>query len=86
MKFRPLHDRVVVRRIEEDGLPIREGILVPDSVLLSDASNRNVCGKEVFAEMASASAEHLCYRDCSVSVPGDYLLLPLQQNRLIFHP
>ncbi len=30
MKFRPLHDRVVVRRIEED-LKTAGGIIIPDS-------------------------------------------------------
>ena len=30
MKFRPLHDRVVVRRIEEDGRT-RGGIIIPDT-------------------------------------------------------
>ena len=31
MKFRPLHDRVVVRRIEEDGKSAG-GIIIPDTV------------------------------------------------------
>ena len=30
MKFRPLHDRVVVRRIEEDDMT-RGGIIIPDT-------------------------------------------------------
>ena len=30
MKFRPLHDRVVVRRVEEDG-KTKGGIIIPDT-------------------------------------------------------
>ena len=31
MKVRPLHDRVVVRRLEEKGEVIRGGIVIPDT-------------------------------------------------------
>jgi len=30
MKFRPLHDRVVIRRVEEEGMS-KGGILIPDT-------------------------------------------------------
>ena len=31
MNIRPLHDRVVVKRIEDDGEQVRGGIIIPDT-------------------------------------------------------
>jgi chaperonin GroES len=38
MKFRPLHDRVVVRRVEED-TKTKGGIIIPDTAMGHRSTN-----------------------------------------------
>ena len=51
MKFRPLHDRVVVRRVEED-TKTKGGIIIPDT-----AKEKHVGGKVIAVGAGTKSEE-----------------------------
>jgi chaperonin GroES len=63
MKFRPLHDRVVVKRVEEEG-KTKGGIIIPDT-----AKEKPMEG-EIVAVGSFRSTSRKAIASCSASGPA----------------
>ena len=84
MKFRPLHDRVVVKRVEEEG-KTKGGIIIPDSaqekpsegeVIAVGPGGRDENGKRV--EMDVKAGDRILFGKWSgteVKIDGEELLI-----------
>ena len=91
MKFRPLHDRVVVKRVEEEG-KTKGGIIIPDTakekpmegeIVAAGAGARNETGALVALEVKAG--DHVLFGKWSgteVKIDGEDLLIMKESDIL----